>query len=445
MKKAGSANLLEGPLVKGILLFAVPIMITGMLQQLFNFADTAIVGKFADETALAAVGTNGEIVALLVTLSSGLSIGVTVRIAGMIGSRNTEHVSDVITTALLLSAGIGILLAAAGLSVSERILQLTQVPAEIKDSALIYLNIYLAGLPFLMFYDFGAAVLRAYGDSRRPLRAMFFSGIINVLLNLLFVTVFHMGVSGVAVSTVISNILSSMFVLYWIISDGLLDHHAHMQFHRGEALSILKIGIPAAVQGAVFCFANIFVQTSVNSLGVTAVAGSAIAMNFEYLTYYSITAFGQAATTFVSQNYAAGNVVRCRKITVVSTILSFVTCFILTFPIVLFRQQFSLIFTDSPAAVSAAGLRITGILLFEPICALYECTAGSLRGIGHSLAPAVTTITGICLFRIFWILSVFPKIHTESALYLSFPLSWAVTSLAMLILYVTKFRAVDEI
>ncbi len=432
MTQNNKIDILNGKLLPSILRFAIPIIITGILQQLFHLADTAIVGIFTDSNALAAVGTNGEIVALLVTVSSGLSVGANVRIAGLIGGQRTEKIPAVIHTSLLLALFLGILTSITSFFLTHDILQLIQVPKEILSSASTYLQIYLIGLPFLLLYDFASAILRAFGDSKRPLIAMVISGIINVILNLILVIVVKMGVSGVAISTAVSNLISCVLVTYWVMKIGYLER---IGFHSTEALAILKIGIPAAVQGAVFCFANIFVQSAVNSLGTTTVAGASIAMNFEYLTYYSITAFGQTATTFISQNFAAGNNNRCKKTTAFCMVSSFLFCLMMTLPIVLFRYQAAGIFSNDDHAIKAAAIRIIVILTLEPICAVYECLAGTIRGLGHSLAPAIITTAGTCLFRISWILFVFPHWHSEKILYLSFPLSWIITSCAMMIAY----------
>lgn len=435
MNHTGKIDILNGKLTSSLLQFAIPIILTGILQQLFNFADTAIVGKFTDSNALAAVGTNGEITALLVTLSAGFSVGVNVRIAYLAGQTKLDRISEIIQTSLMLSLSIGTIIAVPGFIFAGDILRLISVPSEILMPAAAYLRIYLIGLPFLLLYDFGSAILRAFGDSKRPLTAMMVSGLINVILNLFLVTAFQLGVAGVAISTSFSNLISCIFVIYLLVKEGTIKSLKILQFDSSEAMKIITIGTPAAIQGAVFCFANIFVQSAVNTLGVAAVAGSSIAMNFEYLTYYSITAFGQTATTFITQNHAAGSLDRCKKIPLLSMALSFFICLSLTVPIVLFRNPAAGIFSNDVNAINAAALRIIIILALEPICAIYECLAGTIRGLGYSLIPAIITIVGTCLFRIAWIILVFSQVHTEWILYISFPLSWGITSVLMFIAY----------
>ncbi len=430
-------DILNGPLVPGLAAFALPIALAGMLQQLFNFADTAVVGRFADASALAAVGTNGEIVALIVTLSAGLSVGVNVLIAAAIGRGDREKLPAMTTAAWLMALVIGLLLTGISLLLAEPVLRLIHTPENAYAQAVLYLRLYAMGCPALMVYDFGSAILRAKGDSRRPLLAMVLSGMVNLLLNLLFVIGCRMGVAGVALATDISTLLSSIMVFRWVMADpeaGVQDGewHAGVAFHGAHAKDMLRIGLPAAIQGAVFCFANIFVQSAVNSFGTAAAAGAAAAMNFEYLTYYAITAFGQTAATFTGQNYAAGNRERSRKIGSYCVILSALCCGTMTVPLCLFRFQAAGLFSGDAEVVEAAALRMILILTFEPMCACYESLSGVLRGMGHSMLPAVETILGTCVLRIVWIQTVFRWEGTLSSLYAAFPVSWVITSAAVI-------------
>ena len=313
--KTSEMDMLHGPLSGKLLLFTLPIALSSMVQQLFNAADTAVVGYFGSEGALAAVGTNTEIIALIVTLSSGLSIGANILIANRIGQNEIDELPAAVQTAMLLAALIGMAGLLLGQAAAAPLLELIQTPNSIFEEAALYLRFYMLGYLFLLLYDFGAAVLRARGDSRAPLLALMLSGAANVGLNLFFVVVLHMGVAGVAIATDISTALSALLVLRRLKKDELFRlTFREPKFSLKIAESILKPGVPSAVQGAVFCFANIFVQASVNRFGETAIAGSTIAMNFEYFTYYIITAFSQTATTFTSQNYAAGQYDRCRRI-----------------------------------------------------------------------------------------------------------------------------------
>lgn len=422
-RKDREMDMLHGPLLKKILLFTLPIALSSMLQQLFNAADTSIVGYFDNANSLAAVGTNGEIIALIVSLSSGLAIGVNVLIANQIGQKKTDKIPEIIHTSIMLSVIIGIAGLFIGQCITRPLLSLIQTPDKIIGLAEIYLRIYFIGYPFLLLYDFGSAVLRAKGDSRYPFIALTLAGAVNVLLNMFFVIVLHIGVAGVAIATDISTALSAGMVIWRLKKDMVGGMHI-----RSEHVSqILKTGIPSAIQGAVFCFANIFVQASVNSFGAVTIAGSTIAMNFEYFAYYVITAFGQTATTFTSQNYAANQKKRCRRVLWICLIASTLFSLVIIEPIILFRTGFSGLFSTEQEVIQNACIRIMCILFFEPICSLYEIPAGALRGAGHSALPAVMTVIGTCAFRIIWICTVF-RVHTKlEVLYSAFPISWVIT------------------
>lgn len=426
-----SVDMLHGYLWDKLVRFALPIALCSMLQQLFNAADTSVVGHFADSNALAAVGTNGEIVAFLVTLSTGLSVGANVWIASFIGENRRDKIPAMLHTGISFAFLAGLLGAFFGILFSAPVLAAIKTPASVLKQAVTYLRLYFVGYPFLMIYNFGSAILQAKGDSRRPFLALTFSGIVNLLLNLFFVIVCGLGVSGVAIATDISTVFSAGLVIFWLSSEKDEFHFSlrELRIQKDCLLPMLETGIPAAVQGAVFCFANIFVQASVNSFGATATAGSTIAMNFEYFTYYIVTAFGQTATTFSSQNFAAGNRKRCREILWLCLGFSLVFTCILIYPIVIWRDGFSSLFTSDQQVIQVAGVRIMCILFFQPICCLYEIPAGLLRGTGHSTLPAVLTVLGICLLRILWIFTAFSHSPTLKTLYMAFPISWAVTIL----------------
>lgn len=441
MKKSrNTVDMLHGKLLSKIIFFALPIALSSMLQQLFNAADTAVVGQFADANALAAVGTNGEIVALFVTLSAGLSVGANVLLSRFIGEGKEDRIPDALHTALVLAMICGCTLLAAGQILAAPLLRWIQTPTEVLSSAILYLRIYLIGIPFLMLYDFGSAILRAKGNSRSPFIALTLSGILNVLLNLFFVIVCHLGVAGVAIATDLSTAFSAGLVLCTLAKETDVFHFSlrNLTLQKDFCMHILKIGIPSAVQGAVFCFANIFVQASVNSFGAVATAGSTIAMNFEYFGYFMITAFGQAATTFTSQNHAAGEYARCKKVLGICLICAVLFSAAITVPLCIFRTGASGIFTHDAQVVASACERILLILVFEPLCCFYEVPAGALRGSGYSTQPAVVTILGTCLLRIVWIFTVFQHFHSLSVLFIVFPISWVVTTIAMWICYLRR-------
>lgn len=425
-----SIDMLHGPLTGKLIRFALPIAASSMLQQLFNFADTAVVGRFADSNALAAVGTNGEIVALLVSLSAGLSAGVNVLLARMIGSHRKDALQSIIHSALFLALGIGLSGLLLGQWIARPLLLLIHTPETILDAAVSYLKIYFFGCPMLLLYDFGSAILRSKGDSKRPFLILTLSGILNLALNLFFVIVCRLNVAGVALATDLSTAFAAMMVLFLLTreTDEFHLNVRKMRFQKKHAGQILKIGVPAALQGAVFCIANIFVQAAINQFGAIAAAGSAIAMNFEYFAYYLITAFGQAATTFTSQNYAAGNQKRCKQILYHCLLCSFIFSAMITVPLTIGRTFAAGLFSSDAEVIQAACLRIMLIFVFEPICSFYEIPAGFLRGMGHSTLPAILTVLGTCLLRIVWIETVFRKFQTLSSLFVAFPVSWVVTA-----------------
>lgn len=437
-----TVDMLHGKLLSKIIFFALPIAFSSMLQQLFNAADTAVVGQFADANALAAVGTNGEIVALFVTLSAGLSVGANVLLSRFIGEGKKDKIPAVLHTAIALAIICGCTLLAAGQFLATPLLRWIQTPAEVLFSAILYLRIYLTGIPFLMLYDFGSAILRAKGNSRSPFIALTLSGVLNVLLNLFFVIVCRLDVAGVAIATDLSTAFSAGLVLCTLAKETDVFHFSMHQLtlQKDYCKHILKIGIPSAVQGAVFCFANIFVQASVNSFGAVATAGSTIAMNFEYFGYFLITAFGQAATTFTSQNHAAGEYARCKKVLGNCLICAVLFSAAITVPLCIFRTSASGIFTHDTQVVASACERILLILVFEPLCCFYEVPSGALRGSGYSTQPAIVTILGTCLLRIVWIFTVFQHFHSLSVLFIVFPISWVVTTIAMWICYLRRCR-----
>lgn len=421
-------DMLNGPLGLKILLFTIPIALSSIVQQLFNAADTSIVGRFSDSNALAAVGTNAEIVALIVTVSSGLSAGVNIIIANRIGKGSTESIPKVVQASVVLAVIIGFIGLFAGLGISGMLLHLIKTPEQIFASAESYLKIYFLGYPFLLLYDFGSAVLRAGGDSRYPFAALLLSGTLNIILNLIFVIFFRMGVVGVAAATDISNAVSAFLVLNRLRKDSVFRLSlGKIKISGSHIAEILKIGVPSAAAGAVFCFANIFVQASVNKFGAVAIAGSTVAINFEYFYYYIITAFGQTAATFTGQNYAAGNINRCKRIFKICLLFSLLFSFSAVALTVVFRNTVSGLFSKELPVIESAGVRIMCILLFEPVCCFYEIPSGILRGTGHAVLPAIDAMAGTCAFRIIYIFTVFRMHPSLETLYYVFPLSWILT------------------
>lgn len=446
MKQNKKIDILNGHLLKSIILFTIPIAVSSVLQQLFNSADTAVAGKFGSSNALAAVGTTGEIVALIVSISAGLSIGANVVISHLIGSEKNNEISQAISSVIKISIFSGLIIGITGQLPSSYLLKIINTPENIVHSASLYLRIYFIGVPFMVVYDFGAAILRASGNSQKPLNTLIISGVVNVLLNLFFVVFLKMDIAGVAAATDIANALSAALILIWLRKRNdvfkLTFNSAKINIKILE--NVLRIGVPSALQGGVFCIANIFIQAAVNKFGSDAAADSAIAMNYEYISYYIITAFGQTATTFISQNYAAKNLKRCKNTLIICLLSAFAGCSAITLPVTVFCRKASLLFSSSEAIIDNSCLRIAIIVVLVPICVLYEIPASAMRGYGISLLPAIEIILGICAFRIIWIFTIFKHFNSLKILYMAFPVSWVITSTIILITYFIEKRKINK-
>lgn len=430
-------DILNGSIWDKIILFALPLAASSILQQLFNAADVAVVGHFSGSIALAAVGANSSVINLLVNLFVGLSIGANVVVASYIGQNDEKRTSKAVHTSILLSIISGLILVVVGLLFARPILELISTPEDVLDLAVLYLQIYFSGMPFIMLYNFTSAILRSKGDTKRPFISLLVSGIINVLLNLFFVAVLKMSVEGVAIATVISNIISSLMLMYFLMheTDALkLDLH-QLHIDLDILKRIAKIGIPAGLQGIVFSISNVVIQTAVNALGSAAVAASAAALNLEYFAYFVCSAFAQAATTFIGQNYAAKKYERCKQITrwsfILGTLCTSIVCVIFIFA----HKFFISFFTSDLTVAQFAYTRIYIILSFELLNMIIEIISGCLRGIGYSTIPAIICVAGICGIRIFYIYTIYPSIASYANLMWIYPISWTFTSGALIIAY----------
>ncbi len=430
-------DMLHGPLGKNIVLFSLPIAASSILQQLFNSADTAVVGRFDNARALAAVGTNGEIISLFVSLFTGLSIGANVLIASYIGMGQKKRIEEAIHTVITIALLSGVLMLVIGQGIARPLLQMIDTPADVMDLAVEYLKLYFLGSPFLMLYNFGAAILRAKGDTKRPLYALLLSGAVNVVLNLFFVIVCHMSVAGVALATDISTAISALIVMRCLQTEEepFRFRWRKLSLRRDYCGRVFAIGLPAGVQGAVFCFSNVFIQAAINSFGSNAVAGAAAALNFEYFSYYMVQAFAQAATTFISQNWAAGERGRCRRIFWLTMVMGAVFGGFISVPLVLFRGTAIRLYSTDPEVIRYACIRIMVVLVAEPLCVIFEIPAAALRGMGRSMMPAVETILGTVVFRLIWIWTVFRHWRSFRMLFLVYPVSWCVTGALLLVSY----------
>lgn len=447
MKKSNKEmDLLHGSLWDKILIFALPLAASSILQQLFNSADVAVVGQFAGSRALAAVGSNGAVINLLVNIFVGLSVGANVIIARYLGEGNENKVKKAVHTSVLVAVISGFIIMAAGLIITRPILTLMSTPEDIIDLAVVYLRIYFLGMPFVMLYNFGAAILRSRGDTKRPFICLLVSGIINVILNLFFVVACNLSVIGVGIATVISNIISSCMVLYFLMRE---DSAVKVSFKSlGIDFRILKeiakIGLPAGLQGVVFSFSNICVQSALNSLGSDVVAGSAAALNFEYFVYFLLNAFTQACVTFTSQNYGAGEYERCRKTTRLCVVMGFAFSTALSVVFYALGENVLRFYTNEPAVMEIGLVRMRYCLLMQFISVFMDVFSGSLRGLGYSLIPALIALASSCGFRLLWVYAVFPKSATFTTLVQAYPLSWLIGSAGTVLAYIIVSRRIGK-
>lgn len=442
--KSNSMDMLHGSMLNKMLLFALPLAAGSILQQLFNAVDVAVVGRFASSQALAAVGANTSIVTLLINLFVGISVGSNVVIANYIGKKETGRVNGAVHTSILLAAISGVLLMIVGIVIAKPLLQLMSTPEDVVDLAVVYLRIYCVGMPFILIYNFGAAILRSIGDTRKPLYCLIVSGVVNAGLNMFFVIVLHMSVSGVAIATVISNVISSGMIIYFLQhgDETVRLNLKGLRIQKEELLRILRIGVPAGVQGMVFSIANVCIQASVNSFGSAAVAGSAVAVNFEFISYFAVNGFNAAVMTFISQNLGAGNLRRCKKAYLLGVICAVITTVVMNSLFYLNRDLLISIFTSDAAVAEYAGQRLKYVLLVHFLICSYEITGSALRGLGRSLVPAVLTVFGTCILRIVYVNTVVIAHHTYKVLMLVYPVSWIVTGAMVVLSFFIVWRRI---
>lgn len=425
--------MLNGPLWNKIPQFALPVAATAILEQLFNASDLAVVGNFSGDAstiAVAAVGANSFVISLIVNFFIGIALGANVVIANAVGRDDPDAVHRTVHTAVVLSIVGGILVAALGELASGSILRALSVPEEVFPYALLYLRIYLLGMPVILLYNFEAAIFRSIGDTRVPLQALALSGVLNVLLNLFFVIVLHMTVNGVATATVISNAVSSVLLFVRLRQT---DKSIHLDLHdlridRRSLRSILQIGLPAGIQSAVFSVSNIIVQSAINSLGTVVMAASSAAFNIEVFTYDILNSFSQACTTFVGQNYGARKIDRCQKTLGLCLIEGILTLAVAIALVLCFGRSLIAIFNRDPEVIRIGYIRLMMIMMAHSFSLLYEVMSGYLRGFGISLAPALLTMLGVCGVRIIWIFTVFPKSPTFQTIMTAYPISLATTA-----------------
>lgn len=435
-------DMLNGSIWNKIIQYALPVAATGILEQLFNASDLAIVGNFtgkAKTVAVAAVGANSPIIGLLLNFFIGIALGANVVIANAIGKGDEKTIHKAVHTSVITAVVCGLLVTLFGELFIGNLLQMLNVPKDVFPYALLYIRIYLLGMPVILLYNFEAAIFRSIGETKMPLEALAVSGVLNVALNLFFVIVLKMTVNGVAIATVIANAVSSVFLFVKLVKtdQAIRIRKEELRFDGNVFGRIIRIGLPAGVQSAVFSIANIVIQAAINSLGTIVIAASSAAFNIEIFAYYMLNSVSQACTTFTGQNYGAGQLKRCRKVLLLCIVEDFIAT-VATIILVLSSGKVLLsIFNNDPQVISIGYTRLLMVFSAYTFSMLYENLSGYLRGFGISLVPAMLTIIGVCGVRIFWIFAVFPQHKTFTTIMTAYPISLATT--AVLIFIATMF------
>lgn len=427
-------DMLRGPLFGKILVFSLPLIASGILQQSFNAVDVAIIGRYSTSQAIAAVGSNGPIISILVNLFLGIAVGANVVIANYLGQKNHDAVRRSISTVAIIAIASGLLLAAIGTTVARPILEAMSAPPDVIDLATEYLRIYFCGMPFMMIYNFGSAIMRSVGDTKLPFYALVVATACNLLLDWLFVAVFDMGVAGVAWATVIANAINAAIIVVFLRRepDPVTLLLKRWKLSMPDFNKMLRIGIPAGLQGMVFSISNIFIQSAINTFGSDAIAGSAAALTYEAYCYYIVVAFCAAAIAFTGQNYGAGNAARCKRVYRICMFYSVVICGVANLLIVWQENFFIGIFSSDPAVMHYASLRFHTVLLVQALASTYEVSGAYMRGLGYSVTPMVLTIFGTCVLRLGWVYYILRNGSSFETLMLIYPITWIITGIAVI-------------
>jgi len=448
MAKSNQIDMTEGSVFFKLLQFSIPLIFSSVLQLFFNAADVVVVGRFAGVNSLAAVGSTSSLINLLVNLFLGLSVGTNVIAANYFGSGKNKKLSQTVHTAILLSVYSGVILTVVGVFGAKYILRLMGSPDEVLSLATLYLQIYFAGITASMVYNFGSALLRSKGDTKRPMYILFAAGLINVVLNLIFVIPLKMDVAGVALATVLSQVFSAFMVIRCLVkeNDDFKLYFSKLKIDREIFIDILKIGLPAGFQGILFSFSNVIIQSSVNSFGNIMIAGSSAAANIEGFVYISMNGFAQGSLTFVSQNYGAKKMDRIKKVVRIALLCALVAGTVLGNLAYLFGRNLIAIYNDNPDVIEAGLLRMSVIMTTYALCGIMDVMANSVRGIGHSLLPMVVSLLGACGLRLVWLATAFqiPAFHTCRTVFLSYPISWAITFAAHVVCFFVILKKIKK-
>ncbi len=435
-------NMTEGPLFAKIIRFSIPLILTSLLQLLYNAADIVVVGRFAGSTALAAVSSTGSLINLIINVFMGLSLGASVAVAQEYGAGRTKEVSETVHTTIALAVVCGVAVSIVGLLFAKPMLRLMDTPEEVLGLASQYVTIYFAGSLFNMLYNFGAAILRAVGDTRRPMYFLIISGLVNVVFNLIFVVGFHMSVAGVALATIISQALSAVLVLLCLMhADTCIRFNwRKLRIAKDKAIRMVKVGLPAGLQGAIFSISNVLIQSSVNSFGADVMAGNGASSNIEGFVYVSMNALYQTALTFTSQNVGAKKMERVGRIMLVCQACVVTVGFALGMLVLTFGRQLLGIYCTEAHVIEMGFIRMRIILSTYFVCGMMDVLVGGLRGMGNSVTPMIVSILGACVFRVVWVYTIFAAYRTLQVLYLSYPISWTITAAAHCVMFILTRR-----
>ena len=437
-------DMCNGPIFVKMLRFSLPLMLSSILQLLFNAADVVVVGRFAGDNSLAAVGSTGALVGLITNVFIGLSVGANVVAARALGARDDQQVFKTVHTSMLVSLISGVFLTVVGLLCARTFLEWMGSPDGVIDLATQYLRIYFAGMTSMMVYNFGSAILRAIGDTKRPLYFLLISGVINVVLNLIFVIVFKMNVAGVALATIISQTVSAVLIVACLIrSEGNIHFSPRqMRIDMGVLKNIAAIGLPAGVQGIMFSLSNVVIQTSINAFGATVIAANSAAGNLEGFVYVGMNAFYQATMSFTSQNMGARRYDRILRILRAGLAGTTAIGLVMGIGVWALGKPLLGIYTTSDAVIAAGKIRLSFISLPYAVYGIMDVMVGALRGIGYSLAPTIVTVLGVCGFRLVWIATVckLPAFSDVAGVYMSYPVSWIVTLTAHIVCFIWAYR-----
>ena len=430
-------DMTEGPLTTKIIKFTIPVMLSGILQLLFNTADVIVVGRFTGKTALAAVGSTGSLINLLVSLFIGLSIGTNVLVARYQGAKDDKAVSETVHTSIALGIVGGLILLIIGIVATRPLLEMMATPEDVIDQSTLYMRILFFGMPLNLILNFGAAILRAIGDTKRPLYYLTIAGVINLFLNIFLVTVFSLGVAGVAIATVISEGVSCVLILLCLKHEtgAIRLYFNRIKINPSKCVDIMKIGLPAGLQGCIFSISNVLIQSSVNSFGSTVMAGNTAASNIEGFVYVSMNSLHQTCISFTSQNFGAGKFKRIRKVLINCLIIVAITGLVLGNSAYFFGKFLLSAYNNEAEVISYGLIRLSIISTMYFLCGLMDVMVGAMRGIGYSILPMIVSLVGACGLRIVWIYTVFAKFRTLDILFISYPVTWTITFLSHLVCY----------